>query len=63
VEVGRQLADAVVVQLDVGVKQVIDGPNIVRILGPPLTELVGAKVWNLGELLTKEALETNTLTC
>src|SRR5690606_15082734 len=40
VEVGRQLADAVVIQLDVGVQKVVDGPNVVWILNPALPELV-----------------------
>lgn len=46
VEVGRQLADRVVVQLDVGVQQVVDGAVVVLVLGPALAELFGAEVYN-----------------
>ena len=44
VEVGGKLADAVVVEGDVGAEEVVDRANVVRVLGPALTELVGAKV-------------------
>lgn len=44
VEVGGKLADAVVVEGNVGVKEVVDRANVVRVLGPALTELVGAEV-------------------
>jgi hypothetical protein len=44
VEIGGELADAVVVQLDVGVEQVVDGADVVRVCGPALAELVGAEI-------------------
>lgn len=44
VHVSRNLADGVVVQLDVGVKQLIDSADVVLVLGPSLAELFGAEV-------------------
>jgi len=44
VEVGGQLANAVIVQVDVGVEEVVDSANVVTVLGEALAETVGAKV-------------------
>ena len=44
VHVGRAGGDAVVVQLDVGVEQVVDCADVVGVLFPALAELFGAEV-------------------
>jgi hypothetical protein len=44
VEVGGQLADGVVVQLDVGVQEVVYGAVVVLVLLPALAELFRAEV-------------------
>lgn len=44
VHVSGNLADGVVVQLDVCVEQLVDGSDIVLVFGPALAELLGAEV-------------------
>lgn len=51
VHVRRDLADGVVVQLDVGVEQIIDCPDVVLVIGPALAELLRAKVCALRQFI------------
>jgi len=44
VEISRELADGIVVEGNVGIQEIVDSADVVRIFGPPLSELVGAKV-------------------
>jgi hypothetical protein len=44
VKVGRQLADAIVVERNIRIRKVIYSTGVVRVLGPSLAKLVGAKV-------------------
>lgn len=44
VHISRALADAVVVESNIGVKKVVDCADVVLVLRPPLTELVRAEV-------------------